>query len=866
MNARRRSNRGLNSPLKKINLSEIKHMLIDERVDIYRAMATGARKQGNFSVADKYLRLSLKAKDKDKKKDFDFPFFTSLVKLHCLKAQNSRHSVDAVDKFAKALKYLEGKKNEEVIVNQPDNRRKFLMMEGDIYHHLYQLARDYPAAVVDSANKNHLDDLMDQCSLKTVEDQLLQLTLNTYDTAASIVQGVDKSRDASLDQSRDESAFAASVVSPRRGHSPRTSLTFCSQKSSAKSLLKFGLFCDEAIKSIEDGKKSAQSLEVLKEKMIVVILEAMRLGSPAARDRFPRLLQLLYGEAEAKNSVLGESFSNTCKTIPSWMFIRWTSQMMAVLSKAEAAFVLPILIEIGEQYPQALYYQFKISTENIVAYQYREGSATMNQLRRLKRAMQHDLLDVFVSQLEKMTHPEHRFKDWTDSLKPLLHTDVTQRDAAAIKQLWVEIWTDCFDSKQPHLGSYNKQFATTYAKLVEGVFGADGSKLVSLDVAKVTKTIQELSEKMRKNMGSNQTVKQRLTEFSLWLARFDQSEHTQHIELPGQYQGDVKPQPHHHVHIASFDESLLVMGSMRKPKRLKMRGNDERDYPFLVKGGEDLRLDQRIQQLFSVMNQILQQDAHTSSRRLHLHTYQVIPMTNRVGIIEWLENTKPVKAIVEEELQQQDGSEQSILKVKAAQMHDNWIKNYAKFINTKTPSVSDMYYAMFKHATRKDTTIKMHAQHDSVSWNLLRSGIEALSTSPEAYLILRDTFARSLAVFSICSYIIGIGDRHLDNFLINLKSGAIVGIDFGHAFGTATQFLPIPELIPFRLTRQFTNFLLPLDREGLLKHTMVHTLQALQNGKDILLNTMDVFVQEPLLDWQKLARRLAAAQGAEKGR
>jgi DNA-dependent protein kinase catalytic subunit len=93
-----------------------------------------------------------------------------------------------------------------------------------------------------------------------------------------------------------------------------------------------------------------------------------------------------------------------------------------------------------------------------------------------------------------------------------------------------------------------------------------------------------------------------------------------------------------------------------------------------------------------------------------------------------------------------------------------------------------------------------------------------------------------------------------------------VGIDFGHAFGTATQFLPIPELIPFRLTRQFTNFLLPLDREGLLKHTMVHTLQALQNGKDILLNTMDVFVQEPLLDWQKLARRLAAAQGAEKGR
>lgn len=40
----------------------------------------------------------------------------------------------------------------------------------------------------------------------------------------------------------------------------------------------------------------------------------------------------------------------------------------------------------------------------------------------------------------------------------------------------------------------------------------------------------------------------------------------------------------------------------------------------------------------------------------------------------------------------------------------------------------------------------------------------------------------------------------------------------------------------------------------------MHTLQALQANKDILINTMDVFVQEPLLDWEKLARRLATQQ------
>lgn len=81
------------------------------------------------------------------------------------------------------------------------------------------------------------------------------------------------------------------------------------------------------------------------------------------------------------------------------------------------------------------------------------------------------------------------------------------------------------------------------------------------------------------------------------------------------------------------------MSSLRKPKRLKIRGNDERDYLFLVKGGEDLRLDQRIQQLFSVMNEILLEDPNCCKRRLKIKTYQVIPMGSKIGVIEWLQNT-----------------------------------------------------------------------------------------------------------------------------------------------------------------------------------------------------------------------------------
>ena len=62
--------------------------------------------------------------------------------------------------------------------------------------------------------------------------------------------------------------------------------------------------------------------------------------------------------------------------------------------------------------------------------------------------------------------------------------------------------------------------------------------------------------------------------------------------------------------------------------------------------------------------------------------------------------------------------------------------------------------------------------------------------------------------------------------------------------------------MPFRLTPQFTNLLLPhtegsqLRSSGQLRSCMVHTLRALRNSQQLLLNMMDVFVKEPALDWK----------------
>lgn len=114
--------------------------------------------------------------------------------------------------------------------------------------------------------------------------------------------------------------------------------------------------------------------------------------------------------------------------------------------------------------------------------------------------------------------------------------------------------------------------------------------------------------------------------------------------------GLQEPQLEQHVLISSFDKQLLCLKSIRRPKRLIVYGTDEKSYMFLVKGIEDLRLDQRIEQLYSVMNNIFDTDSESKKRQLYLSTFLIIPMTKSLGILEWVNETKVLGEILEKEL------------------------------------------------------------------------------------------------------------------------------------------------------------------------------------------------------------------------
>ncbi|KAL3040873.1 hypothetical protein OYC64_011786 [Pagothenia borchgrevinki] len=595
-------------------------------------------------------------------------------------------------------------------------------------------------------------------------------------------------------------------------------------------------FCDKLLREEEQKDTESQFPGLLSLPVHVVesMMKALKMNSEEARLKFPRLLQII----ELYPSETLDLITKEMMSIPCWMLIGWISQMVALLDKPEAVAVQHCIGQIAECYPQALVYALMISRE---CYQFEDSATGFRQQEFVNRLM--SMLDKgeavknFVDALQQLTNPDMLFKDWWDCVKNELERP--SFDKKQMANMYDEMLSSLGDRDMGRHGKFRTRFIKKFSKEVEKLLGPKGSKLFEKRKEKnFVRQVDELTSSMCQfpnNPPGN------LKEYSPLLSGFKADTFNNELEIPGQYDGRSKPLPEYHAKITGFDERVKVMSSIRHPKRLIIRGDDERDHPFLVKGGEDLRQDQRIEQLFVVMNILLSHDAACTNRGMQLRTYQVIPITTRIGLIEWMENTCTLKEFLYNTMT--DAERDSA---------GRCVEDYNKWLQTISPKTSGraLYGSAYKKAKRNETVNNFSKVLKHVPSDLLKRAFLKMCNSPEAFLSLRSHFISSHALLCVSHWILGIGDRHLSNFMINMETGGMIGIDFGHAFGSATQFLPVPELMPFRLTQQFVNLMQPLKESGLIQSIMVHSLRAYRAEPDLLLNTMDVFVKEPSLDWK----------------
>jgi serine/threonine-protein kinase ATR len=134
-------------------------------------------------------------------------------------------------------------------------------------------------------------------------------------------------------------------------------------------------------------------------------------------------------------------------------------------------------------------------------------------------------------------------------------------------------------------------------------------------------------------------------------------------------------------------------------------------------------------------------------------------------------------------------------------------------------------------------------------------------SDPTEWLDARTTFTRSCAVWSSVGHIIGLGDRHGENILIDSLNGECMHVDFDCLFDKGLT-LAKPEIVPFRLTPNLVDAMGLTGVEGGYRLAMEVALKLLRDNKDILLSVVEPFLRDPTVAWGRGGRAQRDEGGA----
>ena len=209
------------------------------------------------------------------------------------------------------------------------------------------------------------------------------------------------------------------------------------------------------------------------------------------------------------------------------------------------------------------------------------------------------------------------------------------------------------------------------------------------------------------------------------------------------------------VTISAFDRTIrLATSGVNVPLILELLCSDGKKHKQLLKSADDLRQDAVMEQVFKLVNELLQSNRHASRRQLHIRTYNVVPLTPGVGLVEWVMNTISLADVLVA-----DRVGAHARHARPGQKRDyrgclNYLREAHEARNT------DEYKARFKSVC------------DDFQPVFHRFFLE-MFPAPAEWLARRTAYTRSVAVNSIVGFVVGLGDRHIHNILLDTHTAEV---------------------------------------------------------------------------------------------
>lgn len=234
---------------------------------------------------------------------------------------------------------------------------------------------------------------------------------------------------------------------------------------------------------------------------------------------------------------------------------------------------------------------------------------------------------------------------------------------------------------------------------------------------------------------------------------------------------------------------------------------------------DDLRQDAIMEQVFRQVNNILEKERSLINNNLNIRTYQVVPLGPRGGIIEFVANSMSLHQILTD-LHGKDSISFSqarrIMKSTQNKSNEERLKAYRNITKEVKPQLHNFFFKLF--------------------------------LDPDNWYKAKKQYIKSVATASIAGYILGLGDRHLNNILIDSFTGEVIHIDLGIAFDQG-RLLTIPELVPFRLTRDIVSGFGITGVNGLFRSNCEKVYSVLRANSDKVMCVLNILKWDPLYSW-----------------
>ncbi|KAL4904800.1 hypothetical protein BDW74DRAFT_178375 [Aspergillus multicolor] len=291
--------------------------------------------------------------------------------------------------------------------------------------------------------------------------------------------------------------------------------------------------------------------------------------------------------------------------------------------------------------------------------------------------------------------------------------------------------------------------------------------------------------------------------------------------------------------LTKYLPEFTIASGVSAPKIVTAIASNGVRYKQLFKGGnDDLRQDAIMEQVFEQVSSLLKDYQATRQRNLGIRAYKVLPLTSNSGIIEFVPHTIPLNDFL-------------------MPAHQRYYPKDMK-PNVCRKHIADVQTRSFEQRVRtyRQVTEKFHP--------VMRYFFMEKFNNPDDWFGRRLSYTQSTAAISILGHVLGLGDRHGHNILLDERTGEVVHIDLGVAFEQG-RVLPVPEVVPFRLTRDLVDGMGIAKTEGVFRRCCEFTLEALRQESYSIMTILDVLRYDPLYSWTVSPLRMRKMQEQDPG-